>query len=455
MTVQHFTQILRTRWKIICGTFAIVILGAVAYSLYVTPQYESSTRLFVSTSSDGTNSQTNDGGLFAERRVLSYTELLMGEVLAQRTIDKLGLDMSAADLQDEVEANAPTGTVLIDVTVMDSSAARARDIANTLADEFVIMAAGLETPALGAAPNARVIVQQRAEIADSPVNSKTARNLAIAAVLGALLGAVLALVRDRLDDTVRSPEAIEKATGVGLVAEIPFETPGRDKLLISFDSDRSAIAEAFRELRINLRFQEISDGPRVLMVTSSMPDEGRTTTAVNLALALAEAGHKVVLVDGDLRRPRVASCLELAGEAGLSTVLTGEVALADALQVTRFARVTALASGTVPPNPSELLESPAARDVLRSLSEQFDYVVVDTPSLLVPDAAVLAASSQGVLMIARFGRTERKQLAPAINTLKRAGAPLLGSVLTMTPNKKRSSDTYYGAANGRRGSHKK
>lgn len=468
MTVQNLAQILRFRWKLICGAIVVAVLGALAYSLLATPQYQASTRLFVATTSDGTNSQTYDGGLFAERRVLSYTELLTGEVLAQRTIDRLGLDMSAGELQEKIEASVPINTVLIDVTVSDRMPARARDIVNALADEFVVMAAGLETPQLGAEPNARVIVLQRAAISDDPVNSKLIRTLGIAAVLGAFIGVFLALLRDRADDRVRSSEDIEQATGVGLLAEIPFEARRRTGPLASFENDHPATAEVFRELRVNLRFLEVAEGPRVIVVASAMPDEGRTTTAINLALALAEANNNVVVVDGDMRRPQVAALLKLAGSTGLSTVLTGEMSLTEALQQTRFPRLTALTSGAVPPNPTTLLESQAAKDVLDELGRNFDHVIVDSPSLLVADAALLAATSQGVLMVARFGRTKRSRLESAINTLRRAGAPLLGAVLTITPTKKRSRDSgYYDGANGsrqntkvrdgrwRRGSHEK
>jgi capsular exopolysaccharide synthesis family protein len=439
LTIQDFAQILRSRWKIICGAIVIVLLGALAYSILATPQYQASTRLFVSTTSDGTNTQTNDGGLFAQRRVLSYTQLLTGGILAQRTIDKLGLNMSALELQREITATAPTDTVLIDVVVLDPSPTRARDIANTLSDEFVVMAAGLETPDLGARPNARVIVQQRAEIPENPVAPKTARNLAIAAVLGALLGLFIAIIRWRLDDRIKSSDAIEKATGVGLIGNIPFGTAGRKEPLIAFTSEMSTLADAFRELRINLQVLEVGAGPRVLLVASPMPDEGRTTNAINLALALAEADHNVVIVDGDLRRPQVAPCLGVTGDLGFSTVLNGGSSLREALQETRFRRLTALTSGAVPLNPTELLGSQAAKKVLSDLGGQFDYVIVDSPSLLVKDAAILAGSVQGVLIIARFGQTRRKQLTPAVEALKRAGAPLLGAVLTMAPPTRRNS----------------
>ena len=423
MTVHDFAQVLRTRWKSICAITAIVILGAVAYTFIITPQYESTTRLFVSTTSDGTNSQTYDGGLFAERRVLSYTELLTGDVLAQRTIDKLGLDMSATDLREEVEAEVPADTVLIDVTVLDSSATRARDIANTMADEFVVMAAELETPELGAQPNARVIVQQRAEISSTPVNAKTTRILALAAVMGLLLGVVVAFLRDRFDKSVRSPDTLEKATGVGLLAAIPAT------------KDADARADAFRELRINLRFLQVADGPRVLVVTGADGTDAHTWVAVDLARALVGAGHRTVLVDADLRHPAVESSLGLQASTGLGTVLAGEATLRDALQESSGLQV--LPAGAAAANPTDLLESTATAGVLEELSGQYDYVVVDSPSLPAADAALLASQSQGVLLVARYGRTTTKQLADAVYRLERAGAPLLGTVLTMTPPKKR------------------
>lgn len=432
MTVQEFGQILRTRWKLICGIIVIAVLCALAYSLLVTPKYQASTRLFVSTTSDGTNTQTNDGSLFAQRRVLSYSQLLTGELLAQRTIDKLGLGISARDLQKEITATAPTDTVLIDVDVVDSSPVRARDIANTLSDEFVVMAAGLETPDLGARPNAQVVVQQRANIPDKAVSPKKARNLAIAAVLGAVVGVVIAIVRDRLDRTVKTTASLENVTGVGLLADIPAE-PKRNEPLLSFEGDASPMAEAFRELRTNLQALEVDNGPRVLLVAGSDADEGRTVTAINLALALAEANCATVVVDGDLRNPEVAAYLGTAATTGLSTLLTGEVTLHDALQETRFPRLTALTSGAVPPNPAELLALPAAKEVLGQLGAEFDYVVIDSPPLSVTDAAILSRNARGVLVIARCGHTTPERLTRTMDALSRVGAPVLGTVMTMTP----------------------
>jgi len=449
LTVQDFTRILRTRWKIICSTVAILMALAFAYSFTVTPQYETSARLYVTFALDGDGTQTNNGDLYAQRQVLSFIELLVGDVLAQRTVDKLNLDMTAAALQEKVQASSPTGTVVIDVAVTDSEPARARDIANALAEEFVIMAAEISTPSGGNTPNTQVLLQQRAEIPGDPVYPKTKRYLAIAAALGMLLAAVLAIIRDRLDGTIKSVEVIEKATGCGLVADIPFESKCRKNPVVSLGNDRSRVAAAFREMRFNIQLLEVGESPRILLVTSSLPVEGRTTTAINLSLVLAEAGHSVVVVDGDLRHPHVASYLGLAGDVGLSAVLGGERHLDEALQVTTFSRLTALTAGALPPNPLSALKSPVTGDVLSELGRRFDYVVVDSPPLLVADAAILAASCQGVLMIARFGRTPRDQLERAVGALAKTEAPLIGAVLAMAPRKKRRNsivESFYDGA---------
>jgi len=351
--------------------------------------------------------------------------------------------MSADTLRSKVKASAPPETVLIDVSVLDPSRVQARDIANALSDEFVVMVTELETPPEGDKPDARNVVEQHASLPDHPVIPKPARNLAIGLALGVLLGTGLAVLRDRFDNTVKNRETLEETTGAGLVANIPFDKPRRKEPAISFASDRSAIAEAFRTFRTNLQFLDVDNPPRVLVVTSSLPGEGKTTTAMNLALVLAEAEHNVVLVDGDMRRPKLAEYFDLVGSVGFSTVLSGQTSLEEVLQKTRFPGLTVLTSGAVPPNPSELLGSLAAQKVLNELRAGFDYVVVDSsPLLAVMDAAVLASDSDGVLVIARFGETKRDQLAHAVGNLKNVGARTLGAVFTMTPTRGNSSYNY-------------
>jgi capsular exopolysaccharide synthesis family protein len=443
VNLQDFVKLLRARWVTVCLTTVIALLGAVVATLLTTPLYQASTRLFVSTAAGVSLSDVYQGNRLSQERVTSYTELLMGETLAQRTVDKLGLDTSAKELQANVKASAKPDTVLIDVSVLDRSPVRARDIANTLADEFVGMVRELETPENGAKPDARVIVEQRASIPEYPAVPKSARNIAVGLALGLLAGIGLAILRDRLDNTVKERETLEEITGAGVVGSIPLDKERRKHAAISFDTDNSAIAEAFRKLRTNLQFLAVDNPPRVIVITSSTPSEGKSTTAINIALALAEAEHNVVLVDGDMRRPSLHKYLDLVGPVGFSTVLAGGASLDEALQKTRFNGLTVLTAGTVPPNPSELLGSLAAKKLLTVLRAQFDYVIVDSsPLLAVTDAAILAANSDGVLMMARFGQTKRDQLAHAIGNLEDVGASVLGAVFTLTPTRGSSSYSY-------------
>lgn len=428
----------------------VTVLGAVVTTMLTTPLYKASTRLFVSTSAGSSLSDIYQGNRFSQERVKSYTELLTGETLAQRTVDKLGLDMTPAQLQAEVSASAKLDTVLVDVDVLDKSPVRARDIANALSDEFVVLVRELETPTQGGKADARVVVEQRASVPDHPVIPKTARNIAIGVALGVLLGVGLAVVRDLLDNTVKDRQMLEQLTDVGVVGSIPLDKERRKEPAISFESDNTTIAEAFRKLRTNLQFLTVDNPPRLIVITSSIPSEGKSTTAVNLALALAEAEHNVVLVDGDMRRPTLDEYLGVVGTVGLSNVLSGRVSIDDALQTTRFDRLSVLASGAIPPNPSELLGSLTAQKLLNDLRHKFDYVIIDSsPLLAVTDAAVLAAHADGVLVMVRFGHTKREQLTHAIRSIRDVGAQLLGTVLTMTPARGKESYGYgYGYGYG-------
>lgn len=443
LNLQDFVKLLRTRWMSIGVTVVTCVLAAVAISLLTTPLYQASTRLFVSTNAGSSLSDIYQGNLYSQQRVGSYAELLKGETLAQRTIDKLGLRLDAKELQENVTASVKPDTVLIGVEVLDTSPVRARDIANTLSDEFVAMVRELETPEGGQAPDARVVVEQRASIPERPVTPRTMMNIGIGLVAGLLLGLGIAFLRDLLDNTVKSRETLEEITGTGIVGTIPLDKERRKHAAIAFDRDNSAIAEAFRKIRTNLQFLAVDNPPRVIVLTSSVPNEGKSTTAINVALSLAEADHNVVLIDGDMRRPTLHKYLDLVGPVGFSTVLSGSVPLGEALQKTRYPGLTVLTSGAIPPNPSELLGSQTARKLLGELRAMFDYVIVDsTPLLAVTDATILAAGSDGVLIMSRFGMTKRDQLVHAVSNLQDVGAPLLGAVFTMAPTRGSMSYNY-------------
>lgn len=441
MKLRDFAKVLRTRWLAVAVSVLLAGICAIGLTTLTPPKFEASTRLFVSatqgtSASESSASDLYQGNRMSQERVQSYVLLLMGETIAQRTIDKLSLDMSAGTLAENVQATSRLNTVLITMKVLDQSPVRARDIANALSDEFVIMVRELETSRPGASPSARVVVEQRASIPTAPVSPNPVRNLTLGLVLGFLLGIGLAVLRDLLDNTVKSQETLEEITGAGVVGYIPFDKNLNEVPAIAFDRDNSGTAEAFRKLRTNLQFLAVDNPPRLIVVSSASPSEGKSTMSINIALALAEAEHNVVLIDGDLRRPRLAKYLDGLGSVGFSTVLSGGAPLSEVLQETKYPRLTFLAAGPIPPNPSELLGSLATKKLLAELRARFDYVIVDSsPLLAVTDGAVLAADSDGVLFVVRAGKTKRDQAEHAVGILHDVGASLLGAVLTMIPTR--------------------
>ncbi|WP_322544623.1 polysaccharide biosynthesis tyrosine autokinase [Rhodococcoides fascians] len=445
MEMQDYLKVLKARWIIIAATVVVAILGALGASLLTTPMYESSARMFVSTTGGASVSETYQGNLNSQQLVASYSELATSDALAARVLNVLPLEgMSASELASKVKTSSTPDTVLFNLTVTDPSPAQARDIANAMATELTEQVRELETPANGGDPAAGVKTFQQAEASSTPVSPRTKRNLALGAAVGLLIGIALAVLRDRLDNTIKGRREIEAISGKALVGTIPFDKERKAHPAVDFqDLSQSASAEAFRELRTNLQFLEVDHPPRVIVVTSAIPSEGKTTTAVNLAVALAEAGHHVALVEGDLRRPRVSKYMGLIGSVGLSTVLAGQASVEEVLQPTRYEGLQAVASGPIPPNPSELLGSEASRALLVELRSRFDYVIVDgAPLLPVTDSAVLTTHADGALLITRYGHTKSNELSRAISNLETIGANVLGVVLALTPTKKGDMYSY-------------
>ncbi|OZE34095.1 MULTISPECIES: polysaccharide biosynthesis tyrosine autokinase [unclassified Rhodococcus (in: high G+C Gram-positive bacteria)] len=444
MEIQDYLKILKARWIVVAVTVIVAVLSSLGASLLTTPLYESSARMFVSTSGGTSVSETYQGNLFSQQRVASYSELATSKALAARVIDRLQLGLNPGQLVAKIKASSAPDTVLFDITVTDASPALARDIANALAAELITQVRELETPEGGGVPSAGVKTFQEATAAAAPVTPNIQRNVALGAAVGLLLGVALAVLRDRLDNTIKDRREIESISGKALVGTIPFDKERTTKPAVDFqDLAQSSSAEAFRELRTNLQFLEVDHPPRVIVVTSAIPSEGKTTTAVNLAISLAEAGHHVVLVEGDLRRPRISKYLGLIGSVGLSTVLAGQAKVDEVLQPTKYEGLQAMASGPIPPNPSELLGSEASRAMLVELRSKFDYVIVDgAPLLPVTDSAVLTTHADGALMVTRYGHTKSNELVRAIGNLETIGAHVLGVVLALTPSKKGDMYSY-------------
>lgn len=436
MSLQDFLRLLGSRWLTILTAVLIAVAGAVALTLVTTPTYVAYTRLYVSTPRSGSVSDLYQGDLFTQERVFTYAELLKGQKVAQRTIDKLHLDMTANQLRSEVTPVVARDTILIYLYISDASPERARDVANTMSDELVILVEELENPPNAMSPGApgRVIVEQHALLPGAQSKPNGKRNILAGLALGVLAGVGLAILAATLDDRVRDEDDLDEIAGVGALGATPRERRPQRGPPGPLGTTSPAGTEAYRVIRTNLKFLDTGRPPRLILVASPTADDGRTTVALNTAVALAETAGKVAVVDADLRRPALTAALGLAGDIGLSTVIEGETSLADALQETRYPHLTAVGSGPIPKNPGALLDSDSARRVFQDLAAQFDYVIIDSPPLTTAaDAAILAAACDGVILVARHEKTKRDEVLRAVSALNKVGAKILGTVFTAVP----------------------
>jgi non-specific protein-tyrosine kinase len=439
--LRDYVRVLRRSWLLVLTCVVLGGLLATTATWRATRLYAATLTLVVS-SSDGANTASSyQAGLLSEQRVKSYANLVASDRVAAAVVTRLRLAESPEALRGRITAAAVPDTVLMRVSVSDTDPARAKALADAVGDVFADAVARIEAPSADEPPTVRVTVWERAKLPTAPVAPRPSRNLALGILLGLLGGLGAALVRHRLDTTLAGERDAATITGLPGLGAIVFESDAARRPLIVHASPHSQRAEAFRQLRTNLRFVDVDGGPRSILVTSSVPAEGKTTTSCNLAIALAQSGKRVCLVEGDLRRPSFATYLGVESAAGLTSVLIGAAEIDDVLQPwgegrVGDGRIDVLPCGPVPPNPSELLGSQVMANTIQQLVSRYDTVLIDAPPLLpVTDAAVLASRTDGTLLIARVGRTRREQLRRALESLRTVDARVLGTVLNMVPTK--------------------
>lgn len=303
----------------------------------------------------------------------------------------------------------------------------------------------LETVRLARLQNTPNVVQiEPATVPTSPIRPRTLVNTALAGVVGLMLAAGFVFLKEYLDDTLKTPEDIERLlelTTIGIIAQMKYADATKEELYVA-RQPRSPVSEAFRALRTNLEFAGVDEPIRTILITSPEPGEGKTTIAVNLAAIIAQGGKRVALVDADLRKPDMHRFLGISNRVGLSDVFRGRLKLQNAIQSWDDSEgLSVITSGSLPPNPAELLGSEKMIHILDELKSQEDVVVIDCPPSLVADAQVLAAKVDAVLLIIYPGHTHIDSARATLDQLKRANAKVVGAVLNNIP---RERGYYYG-----------
>ena len=436
-------RVLRVRARWVVLGVVLGLLAGVLVAVLVPPTYSARISMYVAAQGDGDAADAYQGAQLSQARVISYVELVTRPRVTRAVITDLRLDTTPDELAKHITAASEQDSVLLDVTVATHDPAESVRIANAIGQVFPVAVGELERPLrVGATPPVVVRVVEPADAAEVTSPSWPVP-VAFGLLAGLVAGVFLALLRQATDTSVTSAVALREVAGLPLLATTYTDRAAGagEGFVPSRDAPGSPTAEAVRRLRTNLQYLDVDHPPRVLAVAGSVPAEGKTTLSCDLAVALAGGGSRVLLVEADLRRPAVAERFGLPRAVGLTDVLAGRVDLVDAVQPTGPG-VAVLTSGPLVPNPSELLASARMRRLVGEAGERFDHVVVDTaPLLTVSDTSAVAPLVDGVLLVCRWGRTSRVELAQSVEILHSVSARALGAVLAMAPARSAPADT--------------
>ena len=436
MDLRDYFRLLHRNWILIVSFALSGMLGGGAAAMLVAPTYTADTELFVAIQNSGSIQELQQGNTFTQARIQSYVKTATTPIVLQPALDSLGLDMSPDALASKINASSDPETVLINISVSDNSPVRAAAIAQAVANSLITVLDELERPRTGGSSPVGLSIVTPAQAPLAPSAPNASLNVTLGLMVGLILGIGAAALRTALDNRVRGEADIRAITSVPILGGIAFDQKAGNTPLLTHVDHQSPRAESFRQLRTNLQFANLSGHAKTLVVTSSLPGEGKSTTATNLALSLAQAGQSVCLIDADLRRPMVNEYLGLERGAGLTTALIGAADVEDLLQSWGEDQIFVLTSGQIPPNPSELLGSDEMNRLLSHLEGLFDTIIIDAPPILpVTDATVLCQHASGVILVVGSNIVTTQNMERAVRTLELVDANILGIVLNRVPGK--------------------
>ena len=434
MELIRYWRVVR-RWAlliILCPIVAAIIAGVV--TLRLPSVYEAQVSLLVRPAQP-LAVDLGAAALTSDQILRTYARLMTERPLLEKVIADQSLNTDPVTLAKQITVTPEPNTLILDVAVQDTDPARARDTANTLVNDFIahirqIQQAESKSPTASSADN--LVVESPAVLPDVPVSPKPLLNIAVGVLAGLLVGLGLAFLLDYLDQSVRSDDALRERVGLvplGHIAFVPAK-PERRGELVALVSD-SPVAEAYKSLRTNLLFSSIDKEVKTLVITSASPGEGKSRTAANLAIVLAHAGHLVLLVDADFRRPSLHRMFGKVRNVGLSNLILGETPLTDLMVLDEeVPNLIVLPSGPTPPNPSELLGSGQMRSLLSRFHQDFSYIVIDTPPVnVVTDASLLAGTTDAVILVIDANKATYTAVLHAKQSLDRVNARVLGALM--------------------------
>ncbi|MGP5026154.1 polysaccharide biosynthesis tyrosine autokinase [Glutamicibacter sp. BW77] len=427
MELPEYLMALKRHWLLI--VIVAVLGGGIGFGVgkMTPPTYSATSSVFVSASSGESTSELVQGSNFTQNLMQSYAQLATMPLVLEPVMDELNLTGSVASLRNRVSVNTPLNTVLINIRASAGSPKQAADLANAVAAELAVQAKALAPkqasglPAIEMKPVGVAVIPKF----QSAPNTKLLTATGLAG--GLFVGVLYALLRSVIDTRVRSERDLTRLSEKPILGLVPKRDP-RSTGISMRRTPHDLVSESYRRLAANLQFVSPDNPVTSVVVTSALPAEGKSSLAMNLAIALSENRKKVLVIDADLRRPTVATVCGIDGQYGLTTVLSGKAELSEA--IVSWGPISVLPAGRMAPNPAELLSSNAMGDIIQESSVRFDYVIVDAAPLLpVSDTLALVRHVSSALLVARAGKTKAKHLRNAMESLEGVKATLCGIVL--------------------------
>jgi capsular exopolysaccharide synthesis family protein len=459
MTLLDFVNLIRGSWWRLALISALGAAIGLGWASTQPRLYSAAASAIVATGPSEDIGTALVASQFAQSRVQSYLSLVQSRTVADYAIDKLELKETASSLVSRVYGWIPDGTSVLKISASAESPEDALTLAEAWVEGMILAVDKLEMAGtLGG--NARSIVHlvtlESASLPQFPSSPNFRQAVLFGGIAGLVGGFGYVLLRLKLDFRVRSVKELEDTFEVSVIGTLPFnqelskksrgsqtlgENSSRSR---NGDRDKRLLSEAYRKLRTNLSFMNVDNPPKSIVITSSLPNEGKSTATLHLAESIADSGETVIVIDADLRRRGLAKAFGALESPGLTDVLVHRVDVDKVLQpVGSTGRLFVLAAGVVPPNPSELLSSNTFSVLLEKLTAR-GLVIIDAPPLLpVTDAAILAAKTDGALLLVRAGSTNLNQVRIAVNNILRINGKLLGIVLNRVP-KNKAMGSYYG-----------
>lgn len=446
MKFTNFVKLTRRRLVTILLCTLLGVAAGVGLLLTTPATYTASAtayvRVSVASSTNGSTDNYYSASQLASQKAKAFVTVFTSQTVAQQVIHDLGLSMTPDALASNITASNEANSLTIKVTATADSADTARNIANSVISESAKQVKNLE----GEKSPVQVVMMTPADLSQVKKAPSPAKYVIAGLLAGILLGYVVAGIRQLTDRCVHTVHDVTDRVDKPILATIPTSST---VAAISTDfTDDFRAAEAIRKLRTNLRYAMIDNSSKVILVTSSVQGEGKSSVAGNLAKVMALAGEDVILVDADLRRPGVQRNFDLEDGLGLPEVLIGAASLEEALRTTSTAGLRILPCTDTPPNPSELLSSQHMSELVSFLA-QSHVVIIDAPPVLpVTDSVILSRLADSVIVVARVGRITVDQVESTVSSIEDAGGLVSGIVLNRADSSKLSNLRYGDSAYG-------